>query len=155
MAVRRNEQSAKATVRWAVRVAADSLERLAELARGTNMSPGQILAMAFESLASEKDSELRRYVVARAEVPRAVGAWRAWKFDVPAVTVVHVESVATELRVAKQVLVTLVIDCLTQGQGDGGKRSSLEELLRIIYSSVTPPAAGGLSSAEVVATSTA
>lgn len=151
---------------WGVRVAADSLHRITELGLRTNLSPGQILGLAFESLACGEPSELRSYVARHAGEPFAPGrvlTWKAWRFSVRAVTVAHAEVVAKEFNVAKQVLVTLVIDCLTQGGGDGGGRrakapGTLGELLRIIYSSAPShalAAAGGLSSAEVVATSTA
>lgn len=140
-------------MRWAVRVAADSLDRLAELARATNLSPGQIVVMAFEGLATGRPSQLREYIAAhRGLVDNTqLLRWRAWRFDVTAVTVVRAEQLAKEFRVTRQVLVTLVIDCLTQGWGDGGKRTSVEELLRIIYTAAPTPAlaaAGGLNSAE-------
>lgn len=143
-----NASREPAQVKWSVRVAADALERLAALSRDSGLVPAQILAFALESLASGKPSELRTYVAKHAD-DVLERTWRAWRFDVAPVTVGHAESVAKEFGVTRQVLVTLVIDCLTEGNGgDGGRRAKLESLLRIIYSSAPP--VSGLCSAEVV-----
>lgn len=165
MSANRSEP-ASAKVFWGVRADRERVGKLKALEREHGVLVGTWLDMAFEGLEDQPPTELRRRVVARLEQPLEQQL-EPWRFTVDVMTVVRAKRLARELGVTQSKLVTLVIDCLTEdGDDDGGNGGSRGPtpggrrgaLLRIIYTnapSPAPAAAGGLSSVEVVATSTA
>lgn len=145
-------------MRWNVRVAVTAVKKLSQLERDHGVPMGIWLDWAFESLESGKLTELRARLEREVNLPLEVD-FEPWIFIVDAVTLVRVKKVARELGVTQAKLVTLVIDCLTQGDGDGGggrpheggPGGRLQALLRVIYMEFTPPLAtaeGGLFVAE-------
>lgn len=158
-------EPASSKVSWGVQADRRRVEKLTALERECGVLVGTWLDMAFEALEIDPDSQLRAYVEQRVDQPLDLQL-KPWRFTVDVVTTVRVKKLARELSVTQSKLVALVIDCLTQDDGDGGggngsrsaPKSRRGELLRRIYSSSpnpAPPAAGGLNSGEVVATSTA
>lgn len=152
------EQDARAKISWPVRVGMSAVERLTQFEREHGVLVGTWLDWAFESLATGDATELRTRLEARVNAPLVVQL-EPWRFAVDAVTVVRAKQIARELSVTQSKLVTLVIDCLTDGGGGdgggGGTRGKpggkLQELLRIIYTAAPTPAltaAGGLNPAE-------
>jgi hypothetical protein len=149
--VARNADRQPARLKWGVAVSVSTLDRVTDLFEPLGMNVSRVVELLIEAMADGHDCPLRRFVAdhARDDDEASYRPFKAWTFSILPTSIERATALAAEFHVTRQMLVTLMLECLlvsdgdgdgSGGDGSGGGRRGLARLARvlglIIYSKV-------------------